>query len=656
MPRKKVFLCHSSSDKIFVDRLAFDLEKTNVGVWYDKWEIKVGDSLIDKIQEGLEENDYLSIMLSPESVASEWVKRELNSALMKEIKDKKVIVLPCMVLNCTIPPFLREKKYADFRNSYEDGFTGLLLAIYPESKEVVIRSKIFRVVQYLISGLTSTDSCGSNILNSYQLKKIYPYREQLKGYLGMDEKRLLFYSAVAFKSANPNTPDYINNYVPVWGLVDEVNDVIRSKWIIEGINHKVIDFMIQNYDWAITMNESIDIEVIKTAFEQSVELYKSEYYLYIIPENTKRCMLKLFAKRDAKYFIDDYAKKQSNDPLVIEASSELQEPLETDYYCDLYRSEHGPNLAPSIIKTLVKLKRPEAIAILANHYVEYKPSWIHDVMNMLRGKEFIHALRAWFDKSKTVDEEIDIIGALGNCEEDITKELNAIISRDVKGKNIHSLIRIIGCYGNSSHAEYLLKKYSDKNPFITELITYAIGRLIRDRSIEYLIRWYETAESNIIKAAAIETIAQYDVNYVNEEIESISKYQDNPYMLAAIIRAIEISKSARWREILPKFYNHAFILVRLCAARSACAMADDDYTISILTGDYDELVKSVFDEKLYCREPFRPDWLTHPRNYDLELARLPIRLTWPDQPKVYFQEKLDMNRFLHRNVMMRQEY
>jgi len=53
----------------------------NIGVWYDKWEIKVGDSLIEKIQEGLDIHDYLAIILSPESVSSEWVKRELNSAV-----------------------------------------------------------------------------------------------------------------------------------------------------------------------------------------------------------------------------------------------------------------------------------------------------------------------------------------------------------------------------------------------------------------------------------------------------------------------------------------------------------------------------------------------------------------------------------------------
>lgn len=66
----KVFLSHSSADKAFVDRLASDLERVNVGVWYDKWEIRVGDLLIEKIEQGIKSNDYLAIVLSPSSVAS----------------------------------------------------------------------------------------------------------------------------------------------------------------------------------------------------------------------------------------------------------------------------------------------------------------------------------------------------------------------------------------------------------------------------------------------------------------------------------------------------------------------------------------------------------------------------------------------------------
>lgn len=60
-----LFLSHSSADKTFVEKLAKDLEGVGVNVWFDKWEIKVGDSLTGKIEEGLQANDYLGLVLSP---------------------------------------------------------------------------------------------------------------------------------------------------------------------------------------------------------------------------------------------------------------------------------------------------------------------------------------------------------------------------------------------------------------------------------------------------------------------------------------------------------------------------------------------------------------------------------------------------------------
>lgn len=59
-----LFLSHSSADKTFVEKLAKDLEGVGVNVWFDKWEIKVGDSLTGKIEEGLQANDYLELVVT----------------------------------------------------------------------------------------------------------------------------------------------------------------------------------------------------------------------------------------------------------------------------------------------------------------------------------------------------------------------------------------------------------------------------------------------------------------------------------------------------------------------------------------------------------------------------------------------------------------
>lgn len=109
-----VFLAHSSSDKFFVRRLAEELRKSGVKIWIDEAEIKVGDSLTQKIGQAISETDYFGVVLSFNSISSEWVQKELQIALQKEIEEGRVIILPILMEPVEIPLFLRDKLYADF--------------------------------------------------------------------------------------------------------------------------------------------------------------------------------------------------------------------------------------------------------------------------------------------------------------------------------------------------------------------------------------------------------------------------------------------------------------------------------------------------------------------------------------------------------------
>lgn len=120
-----VFLSHTSIDKPFVEKLANDLRRVGVNVWFDKWEIKVGESLTWKIEQGIRGNEHLIIVLSPEAISSEWVRSELGAAWAKQMQQKKVVVLPILYRDCDIPLFLLDRKYADFRSDYQDGFKEL---------------------------------------------------------------------------------------------------------------------------------------------------------------------------------------------------------------------------------------------------------------------------------------------------------------------------------------------------------------------------------------------------------------------------------------------------------------------------------------------------------------------------------------------------
>jgi len=62
--KAKVFGSHSNQDKPFIRRLVDELKQRNVQVWFDEHELQVGDSIIQGISAGLEDADYLLIILS----------------------------------------------------------------------------------------------------------------------------------------------------------------------------------------------------------------------------------------------------------------------------------------------------------------------------------------------------------------------------------------------------------------------------------------------------------------------------------------------------------------------------------------------------------------------------------------------------------------
>ncbi|MEM7428910.1 MAG: toll/interleukin-1 receptor domain-containing protein [Pseudomonadota bacterium] len=111
-----IFLSHNHEDKQFVRRLGNDLHVAGVRVWIDEAEILIGDSLVSKIEDAIDDMEYLGVVLSPNSVKSTWVTHEVRMALDDEISQQRVKVLPILLADCDLPGFLRNKLYADFRD------------------------------------------------------------------------------------------------------------------------------------------------------------------------------------------------------------------------------------------------------------------------------------------------------------------------------------------------------------------------------------------------------------------------------------------------------------------------------------------------------------------------------------------------------------
>lgn len=113
----KAFISHASDDKErFVVHFAKRLRELGIEAWLDKWEIKLGDSLIDKIfDEGIKSADVFIVVLSPISVTKPWVKEELNSGLVRRI-EKHCRIIPVVIEGCEIPVALNHLKRISIRD------------------------------------------------------------------------------------------------------------------------------------------------------------------------------------------------------------------------------------------------------------------------------------------------------------------------------------------------------------------------------------------------------------------------------------------------------------------------------------------------------------------------------------------------------------
>ena len=88
-----VFISHASEDKDSVVRpLAFALKNKGVNVWYDEFELKIGDSLRRKIDQGLSKSKFGIVVISRSFIKKGWTNYELDGLMTKAISGQQILL------------------------------------------------------------------------------------------------------------------------------------------------------------------------------------------------------------------------------------------------------------------------------------------------------------------------------------------------------------------------------------------------------------------------------------------------------------------------------------------------------------------------------------------------------------------------------------
>lgn len=141
------FISYSSKNQPFAERLYADLQTKGVRCWFAPEHLKIGEKIRVGIDESIRKYDKLLLVLSKHSVESEWVEKEVETAMEQERKQKRTVLFPIMLDNSVMKiesgwpaDIRRNRNIGDFRkwkdhDSYQKASARLLRDLKAESSE-----------------------------------------------------------------------------------------------------------------------------------------------------------------------------------------------------------------------------------------------------------------------------------------------------------------------------------------------------------------------------------------------------------------------------------------------------------------------------------------------------------------------------------------
>ncbi len=101
LPLYSVFISYSTSDQTFCTKLYEALTRAGIRVWYAPHNMRGGEKLETQLIAAIQKYDKLLVVLSPESMQSNWVNTELYTARQREITEKKQVLFPISITSFT---------------------------------------------------------------------------------------------------------------------------------------------------------------------------------------------------------------------------------------------------------------------------------------------------------------------------------------------------------------------------------------------------------------------------------------------------------------------------------------------------------------------------------------------------------------------------
>lgn len=149
-----VYLAHGSPDhKTLARPFAERLMQGGIDVWLDAWEIGSGDSVRQKMDEGLGDCTHFIVLLTPSSIGRRWVETEIDAGFVRAVEGhSKFIGLRVGVGVSQLSPFLQSRRCPELDLADTTAVDELIAELHGVSRKPA-RGPVPRYVKSVPSGL-----------------------------------------------------------------------------------------------------------------------------------------------------------------------------------------------------------------------------------------------------------------------------------------------------------------------------------------------------------------------------------------------------------------------------------------------------------------------------------------------------------------------
>jgi hypothetical protein len=260
---------HSPEEDAFTARLVVELEAAGADVWVDTGGITSG-SLVAKISTGLAQMQWLVLVMTPASLASEWIRLEVDTAIAEHRAGRMLGIIPLVMLPCKeadIPLLWRTFLHYDATKGYEAGGDGLMRAMgltLPSTKvdAPAIRAEVNQNFQRLdIARLKTLD--GLRSLTAWEFHDAVAWMLAAHGYKSVKSWGLGSGGFTTLSRPADLTCESLDGQLTdVWCITNPVASRIFRQELVAAILHKKVSpmhqamfvtmssFTVDAYDWA----------------------------------------------------------------------------------------------------------------------------------------------------------------------------------------------------------------------------------------------------------------------------------------------------------------------------------------------------------------------------------------------------------------------